>query len=176
MPATVLQHGIAHADHSVPPARKIELGGSAALSDLVADLDRGRRRLAAAFGDRFLPVLVPPWNRVAPALLPRLPEAGLSAVSTFGPRGAAIPGLGRVNTHLDLVLWREGGRPLPLDRALSCLARLVAAHGDEPIGILSHHKVMDSDAFVALDRILALVQDHARARLASARELFGEKE
>jgi hypothetical protein len=33
---------------------------------------------------------------------------------------------------------------------------------------------MDSAAFVTLDRILALVQDHPRATLAAAGALFGE--
>ena len=50
--ATVLQHGIAHADHAVPPGKKIELGGSADHAALARDLVRGRERLAAAFGAR----------------------------------------------------------------------------------------------------------------------------
>jgi hypothetical protein len=175
--ATVLQHGIAHADHSIPPAKKIELGGSADADDLLSELDRGRETLKKAFGDRFLPALVPPWNRIAPALLPRLSETELTGISTFGPRATdAPPGVTRVNTHLDLTLWREGARALPLDTALDRLARLVARHGDEPIGILTHHQVMDADAFATLDRILALVQDHPGARLATTHELFGEGE
>ena len=52
--------------------------------------------------------------------------------------------------------------------------QLVVAHGDEPIGILSHHQVMDAAAFATLDRLLALVQDHPRATLAAAGALFGE--
>ena len=172
---TVLQHGIAHADHSIPPAKKIELGGSADADHLLSELDRGRETLETAFGDRFLPALVPPWNRIAPAFLPRLPETGLTGISTFGPRAADTPpGVTRVNTHLDLTLWREGARPLPLDTALDRLAHLVARHGDEPIGILSHHQVMEAGAFATLDRILALVQDHTGARLATVQELFGE--
>ena len=51
--ATVLQHGIAHADHAVPPAKKIELGGKAARAPLLADLGRGRELLAEAFGEPF---------------------------------------------------------------------------------------------------------------------------
>lgn len=173
--ATVLQHGIAHANHSLPPAKKIELGGAADADLLLTELRGGRTALDAAFGDRFLPALVPPWNRIAPALLPRLPEAGFTGISTFGPRAADTPpGVTRVNTHLDLTLWRESARPLPLDSALDALAWLVERHGDEPIGILSHHQVMDAGAFATLDRILALVQDHPGARLATAHELFGE--
>ncbi|MFO1075160.1 MAG: hypothetical protein U1E17_21200 [Geminicoccaceae bacterium] len=172
--ATVLQHGIAHADHSMPPAKKIELGGRADSTALLPDLRYSRLALTTAFATRFAPVLVPPWNRIAPALLPRLPESGFIGVSTYGPRAADPSGLTRVNTHLDLVLWRDDAKALPLSTALDWLARLVTCHGDEPIGILSHHQVMDAGAFATLDRILALVQDHPRARLVSAPELFGE--
>lgn len=174
--ATVLQHGIAHADHSIPPAKKIELGGRAEATVLLAGLRDGRLALTRAFAERFAPVLVPPWNRIAPTLVPRLPESGFVGVSTYGPRAAGPSGPIRVNTHLDLALWRDGAKALPLSAALDRLARLVTCHGDEPLGILSHHQVMDAGAFATLDRILALVQDHPRARLASAPELFGEGE
>ncbi len=171
---TVLQHGIAHADHAAPPAKKIELGGQADRELLRAGLARGRERLARAFGGRFVPVLVPPWNRIAPDLLPGLVEAGFVGLSTYGPRPRAATGPHRVNTHLDLVAWREGGRHLDHEEAVLRLAALVRAHGDEPIGILSHHKVMDAAAFSTLDRLLALVQDQPRATLAAAGALFGE--
>ena len=50
--ATVLQHGIAHADHAVPPAKKIELGGECG-ARTAADrtCGRGRELLADAFGE-----------------------------------------------------------------------------------------------------------------------------
>lgn len=172
--ATVLQHGIAHADHSIPPAKKIELGGRADPAVLLTDLRDGRLALTRAFAQQFAPVLVPPWNRIAPKLVAHLPESGFVGVSTYGPRAAEPSAPIRVNTHLDLVLWRDGAKALPLAAALERLAQLVNRHGDEPLGILSHHQIMDAGAFATLDRILALVQDHPRARLASAPELFGE--
>ena len=71
-----------------------------------------------------MPALVPPWNRIAADLVPSLPGAGFTGLSTFGPRRAAeaAPGLRRVNTHLDLVVWRDGGRPLDLAAAVERLA------------------------------------------------------
>lgn len=173
---TVLQHGISHADHAVPSFKKIELGGDAARDQLLADLRHGREHLAEAFGSRFAPALVPPWNRIAADLTAFLPGAGFTGISMFGPRRTAdaAPGLRRVNTHLDLVVWREGGRQLDLVAAVERLTMLVVAHGDEPIGILSHHQVMNAVAFSTLDRLLALVQDQPRATLAAAGALFGE--
>ncbi len=84
--ATVLQHGYAHRNHALPGARNAELGTDRPLAAVEAELVAGRDRLRDAFGPRFLPVLVPPWNRIAPAVVARLPAAGLSGLSTFGSR------------------------------------------------------------------------------------------
>ena len=173
---TVLQHGIAHADHAVPPAKKIELGGAAPRDRLLRDLAGGRVRLVQAFAARFVPALVPPWNRIAADLLPGLAGLGFTGISTYGPRSReSDAGLRRVNTHLDLVAWREGGRHLDLAEAARGLAALVRRGLREPIGILSHHQVMDAAAYSTLDRLLALVQDQPRATLAAAGALFGER-
>jgi hypothetical protein len=174
--ATVLQHGVAHADHAVRPAKKIELGGAADRGLLRRELETGREQLVAAFAERFLPVLVPPWNRIAPDLVPTLTGLGFSGLSVFGRRGSArpAPGLRQVNTHLDLVAWWEGSRALTLAESTERLAGLVRTCSDEPIGILSHHLVMDQAALAMLDRLLALMQDHPRARFAAAATLFGE--
>ena len=60
----VLQHGWAHENHARPGQRKIELGGAEDTDRLLRHLAAGRDRLAVAFGARFLPVMVPPWNRI----------------------------------------------------------------------------------------------------------------
>lgn len=159
--ATVLQHGIAHRNHAQNSERKIELGGSAGLSTLCHDLAQGRQALAQAFGARFQPVLVPPWNRISPTLLPHIPGLGFVACSTFWSPStppAALARLRRLDTHLDLVAWREDGRCLSFDEAATQLAALLRAGLGEPIGILSHHRVMDADAFATLDRLLDVVQ------------------
>ena len=55
--------------------------------------------LETLFGARLEKVLVPPWNRIDEALLPRLPAVGFSGLSTYGPRPgseAAPAWLGRV--------------------------------------------------------------------------------
>jgi hypothetical protein len=173
--ATVLQHGVAHADHAARPAKKIELGGTADRGLIWRGLQAGRGCLAAAFAERFLPVLVPPWNRIAPDVVPTLTDLGFSGLSAFGQHGPAwaAPGLRRVDTHLDLVAWREGNRPLTLAESTERLAGLVRACPGEPIGILSHHLAMGLSALGALDQLLALVQDHPRGRLAAAAALFG---
>nr|WP_294867981.1 hypothetical protein [uncultured Pseudogulbenkiania sp.] len=163
----VLQHGIAHLDHALPGERKCELGAAWQWDALRAALEDGRARLAAAFGQRFRPVLVPPWNRLHPGWIPRLPEAGLIGLSTLGPRRAR-PDLAVVNVHADLIDWRS--RQYAGDAALAAaLARHLAARrrGEadalEPSGIMSHHRVHDAAIWDGATRLLALLAAHPAA-------------
>src|SRR5205807_523163 len=64
----VLQHGFAHRNHEPPDRKKAELGAARPPGAVLDELRAGWSRLAAAFGDRALPVLVPPWNRITALL------------------------------------------------------------------------------------------------------------
>ncbi len=75
---TVVQHGYAHRNHAPPGARNWELGSHRPVAEIVAELAQGRSGLEQQFGSRFVPVLVPPWNRIDPGVIERLPERGIS--------------------------------------------------------------------------------------------------
>ena len=94
-----------------PGAKKIELGGTADVAARRGLRDR-RGKLAEAFGG-VAPVLVPPWNRIAADLISCLPKLGYAGLSAFGqrPAAAAPSALVRINTHLDLISWRERAGP-----------------------------------------------------------------
>ncbi len=169
--ATVLQHGFAHANHAPPGAKAIELGGRD-LATITAELNEGRAALIDAFGATCLAVLVPPWNRLDPGLTERLTACGFIGLSTFGRRqgSEAAPGLTRVNAHLDPIDWR-GNRLFVGEQA--ALERLCAVlDPEEPIGILSHHLVMDEPGWGFLERLLEVLGGHPAARLCAAGELF----
>lgn len=170
---TVVQHGIDHADHAEPGQKKIELGGSMDRDRLRQALADGRRTLDRAFGQRFLPVLVPPWNRIDAAMVPELSALGFVAWSAFGSRSSATAPR-RIDTHLDLVDWRRGRRHLGKDEAGAGLAALVRAGHGEPIGLLSHHLLTDAQGWAVLDALLDTLQSHPAARLVSLRQLLGE--
>ncbi len=165
--ATVLQHGYAHRNHAPSGARSAELGADRPLAAVEAELVAGRDRLRASFGTRFLPALVPPWNRIAPSVVARLPGAGLGGLSTFGPRDAAVPvaGLRQCNTHVDLIAWRRGRVFIGTDAALGRLAAHLAARRDahvdsaEPTGVLTHHLDFGPDAWEFM-RSLAAATRH----------------
>jgi peptidoglycan/xylan/chitin deacetylase (PgdA/CDA1 family) len=173
----VLQHGYAHANHAVPPEKNVELGVQRPAMMTLGELATGWMALERLFGDRALAVMVPPWNRIAPVLVPTLPEIGYRGLSTFGPRPRVHPvrGLLQVNTHVDLIDWKGGrafaGEETVLASLVTALAR--ARDGDgEPVGILSHHLAMDAGAWDFLRSLWERMTKLENIRVRSARELF----
>lgn len=177
---TVLQHGYSHQNYATPTDHKIELGPQRPLVHTLGDLATGWARLEAVFGRRALPVLVPPWNRLAPGLVPLLPEIGYRGLSTYGARSRPepIPNLVQVNTHVDIIDWHGSrgflGDVAVLGRAVEFLARRRTAQidADEPTGILTHHLVHDDACWAFLARLVAAIESHGAARWRLPADLF----
>jgi hypothetical protein len=126
--------------------------------------------------DEWLRVLVPPHNRIAPALAQALPQAGYVGLSTYNPRRGAIAKLAQVNTHIDIMNWLTrafAGDAAGLELAIKHLRarRVGTVDADEPTGLLTHHLAHDEDAWSFADRFLAAVAGHPAARLVDASEL-----
>ena len=163
-----LPHGFQHVDHSPAGAKSGELGPARALEVNLREVALGWRRLAALFGNRALPVLVPPWNRIDPALLPHLPGLGFRGLSAWGARAQAwaAPGLWQVNVHLDLIDWRGSRGFVGEAKALGALVDHLAARRrnevdkDEPSGLLTHHLVHDAPAWRFIETLLARSAGH----------------
>jgi hypothetical protein len=145
--AQVLVHGFAHENHARTGQAKRELGGARTLEEILRDLERGADLLRKAFDKRVLPVLVPPWNRIAPSAVAHLPRLGFRGLSTWKPRAAARPvsELIQVNTHLDVIDWRRG-RVIKDERLVAGLLlrklrwrRADRKRASEPLGLLTHH-------------------------------------
>ena len=150
----VLVHGFAHANHAGAGERKSEYPGGRSPPE---ELRAGRERLESLFGDRVLPVFVPPWNRMGGDAARALPAAGYQVLS--GYRGRPEGPLPRLDTHVDLIDWRGGRRFAGAGTVLRALADALAARrraGDRrPTGVLSHHLVHDADAWRFLGALLA---------------------
>jgi hypothetical protein len=178
--ATVLQHGFAHRNHAAPGQRSCELRSSRSLPDVERDLATGLETLRAAFGERFLPVMVPPWNRIDAAVIARLPALGFTGLSTFGARAAAtpLPHLVQCNTHVDPIDWRGGRTFVGADAAAGRLASHLAARragtadASEPSGLLTHHLVFDAAAWRFVGDLLARTCRHPAARWIAAAAAF----
>ena len=176
----VLQHGFAHRNHAEAGEKSMELGPHRPQVQVLSELRSGFSRLAESFEERFLPVLVPPWNRIAAPLLPELPSLGLRGLSTFTPRTQRnpAPGLRQVNCHVDLIDWR-GGRK---GRDHGVLALKVAGHlrarregradTGEPTGLLTHHLDHDESAWSFVEEFLDRVALHPGVHWPTPREVF----
>ena len=176
----LLQHGYAHVNHATAGDKKMELGPHRPAMIVLGELGTGWLALERLFGGRALAVMVPPWNRIAPALVPTLPEIGFAGLSTFGSRRRARPvsGLVEINTHVDLIDWKGGGgfvgEPAALAALVAALARARTV-ADEPVGLLSHHLVMDAGAWDFLRSICGRAPTMPGIRIRPARELFAAK-
>ncbi|MBX4924609.1 polysaccharide deacetylase family protein [Rhizobium binae] len=162
----VAVHGWSHTNHAGPGRKKQELGGDRPAEIVLGELAEGFRLLERRHPARFLPVLVPPWNRIDSALIPALPGLGFAALSVYGRAKPGGP-LSLLNTHVDIIDWHgtRGGRG---DDEL--VAELVAelrdrfAGSDEPIGVLTHHLVHDAAAWNFLSALFAATSRHPAVR------------
>ena len=176
----VLQHGWRHANHAGTGEGGWEQGDHRPLAEVARELALGQERLAAAFGQRFLPVLVPPWNHVSPRVVEALPGAGFTGLSTFRARASAVPapGLVQVNGHCDPITWKEGARFAGTEKALAdlighlCARRTGEADPDEATGLVTHHLALDEPAWEFVAKLLRRTTAHPAAAWQSARDAF----
>src|SRR6185436_3071370 len=143
-------------------------GNHRPVGESIAELVEGRTSLERHFGRRFAPMLVPPWNRIDPGVIERLPEAGLRGLSTFGPRAQSnpVPGLVQCNTHVDLIAWRREREFIGVDAAIDRLVLHLAARRagavdpSEPTGVLTHHLDLPAAAWGFLADLFAHTSQH----------------
>jgi peptidoglycan/xylan/chitin deacetylase (PgdA/CDA1 family) len=181
-PVDVLQHGYAHRNYEPPGTKKAELGAARPLAAVREELRRGAQFLAAAFGNQALPVLVPPWNRIAEPLIDHLAEDGYRGLSTQGTRrpvaASRQEGILQVNTHMDIVDWRGGRGFIGLEAAIDLALGHLSARRDgradaaEPTGLLTHHLVLEDAAFDFTAEFLARTAQHPAVQWRSARNIF----
>ncbi|HKU96857.1 MAG TPA: polysaccharide deacetylase family protein [Vineibacter sp.] len=181
---SVLQHGYAHQNHAAAGEKNVELGPHRPAPVVIGELGTGQMAMAQTFGARFLPVMVPPWNRISPALIPVLREIGFRGLSTYTARTRVEPvrGLLQVNTHVGPIGWRPRRGFLGDEQIITTLvealrARRVAAPtspvADEPTGVLTHHLVHDDDIWTFLDRLWKRLRVHPAVRIVPPVEIFG---
>ncbi len=150
------QHGWRHVNYEFA-GRKQEFGDSREIAHLEEDLLRGRNRLAALMGDRFLPLFTPPWNRCGQAALSLLEKHGYPGISRNQNALPAAPsGLVEIPINIDLHTRREENADASLDALLQELQDGVASGA---AGVMLHHQRMNDKAFALLDQLL-LVSRH----------------
>jgi peptidoglycan/xylan/chitin deacetylase (PgdA/CDA1 family) len=170
----VLQHGWQHGRHAPAGAKEAEFGDHRPLPEMLAELNRGRQVMERLFPTNFLPILVPPWNRVGESVRKARHEAGLPGISGFRQRPPADPHT--ANAHVDPIAWMSSRSALSREELFRYLriqteARLAGTAG--PIGILSHHLVHDEPVWELLDEVLESICNARRAEWPAIRSIFG---
>lgn len=168
----ILQHGYAHVDHAPKGEGSWELGAHRPQGEVLDELALGHARLDKAFGHRFLPVLVPPWTRIDPSLIGRLPGIGFAALSMEGARPArfAAPGVVALNAHCDPIKWKGGARFAGTERALHDIVghlsarRRGSADIAEPTGLCTHHLAHDSEVWEFVEALIGCTLAHPCVR------------
>ncbi len=185
---TVLQHGYAHRNHAPAGEKKQELGGHRPAASVLEEMSRGAAMMDAAFGPcreagaepARLPVLVPPWNRIAEGYLPALSRLGFRGLSCHGARPAAQPaaGLIQTNSHVDIMRWQAPRGFLGEAEALGQLTEHLRRRrggevdAEEPTGLLTHHLAHDAAAWDFLARLTAELAARAEVEFLPAGEVF----
>lgn len=157
----VAVHGWSHTNHAPALEKSQELGPHRPAPQVLEELARGFAHLSQLYHHQFIPVLVPPWNRIAPQVVAGLPALGFKALSVYGPEAAAD--LPLFNTHVDVIDWRGSrcGRP---DAVLMDEIAQAIQRSDAPVGLLTHHLVHDAQVWGFLTRLLALTANHPGCR------------
>jgi hypothetical protein len=175
----VLQHGWQHVNRAGSGAKKSEFPPGRAPDAVAAEIDAGLARLQALFGARALPVFVPPWNRLGNEFLTILANRGIAGLSGMAAPGSAalLPGLVRCDVHVDLVAWTAGRGFIGEAAALAVLLRLLRGQrlggaAPRPIGLLTHHLIMDGTTAGFIARLIALGRSHRAVRWAAAADLL----
>jgi peptidoglycan/xylan/chitin deacetylase (PgdA/CDA1 family) len=168
----VAVHGWAHRNHAGAEEKKRELGLHRPLETVVQELRQGFERLQTLHASRFVPMLVPPWNRIDDAIVERLADIGYKALSVFGPEGqAAVPLL---NSHIDVIDWRgtRGGRDHDQLFAETAARIQVALDTGRTTGILTHHLDHDDSVWAFLEALFDITANHPGCRWRSSSTLI----
>jgi hypothetical protein len=168
----VLQHGFGHLRHSPAGEKKAEFGDQRPLAEMQRELEVGRQQLGAMFAT-FVPVLVPPWNRIGAAGDAARRAAGLSGLSLYGPNRSGDPH--QVNTHLDIFDWKGTRGPMARAAAYGVLCAELRRRLDgnpEPVGILTHHLIHQPASWALLDELFAELREHRAATWPAIPDVF----
>lgn len=173
---SVAVHGWSHENHAPQDEKKQELGSHRPREIVLRQLRDGYARIEELFPKQFVPVLVPPWNRIDPLVLPQLPALGFKALSVIGKvnskHAAFLP---VINTHVDLMDWHGTRGCRDYGELVAAIVRELQQRfdgSDEPIGILTHHLVHDEAAWAFLRKLFAVVAEAPGGYWVSLRELL----
>ncbi len=173
-----VQHGFRHESHSTIADVKSEFPDEEALEPQLDRTKRGFEGMATAFRDRFVPILVPPWNNISETLVAHLATVGIMGLSCSGRRIDPIRHNVRVfNSWVSLNNFTTPKAPFDpiviIDKYVRVIRNRMARTEDrlEPIGLTTHHLVTNEEQFRFLYDLIETVQE-AGGHWLSPREMM----
>ena len=166
-------HGWSHTNYANDNEKKQELGNHRPSSVVLAELQLGITTLEQLHSGRFIPLLVPPWNRISDELISQLGKLGFKGLSTFGnnAEGMRIADVKIINTQVDIIDWKgnRGGRAVG-ELVSEIITQL--QENRSSIGFLTHHLVHDEAAWLFLEQLFKVTSGHPGVRWLSAADLL----
>ena len=177
----ILQHGYAHKNHAPPGSGAWELGLHRPKSAVLEDLRNGMLKFSQLFKSRFVPVVVPPWNKMDSELLAYLPVMGFRGVSASYRKHRPVPpgDLRIADAHCDVLAWKK--KEARFAGAEQCVNDLVEhlkdrrtgiVDFDEPTCVLTHHLEMDDAAWDFMDALFSVTTAHPAVNWISPTEIW----
>ncbi len=148
------QHGWQHKNHG--GKKKHEFGPVRGLEEQQADIRNGWKRLKKLFGENVFAAFSPPWNRADENTITAVETQGFRVLSRALPlKTAPSKKVMELPVSVDLYDWKN--------RGLKSAAEIRRAFQKglefgEPIGILTHHAVMDEAERKFLGKLLEELQ------------------
>jgi hypothetical protein len=154
--AYAAMHGICHRNNAKPGCNASEFPSGCDVEAAVSKILKHKRELEEIFGDRMLPIFVPPWNTLCGELEARLRASGFSAVSKYNRPACEHAD---DNVDVDFIDWQK--RDLRGERDI--LADLIALLRNDDIrviGLMNHHKVVTRRGSIFFDKLFSTLARH----------------
>lgn len=180
---SVMQHGIRHLNTAPEGKKNQELSRNADQQALKTDIAEGRMRLLERFEQQFIPVMVPPWNRIDDEVVEHLAGLGFLGLSCFTARTQpeVDENVWLVNTHVDIIDWKNDKTFVGTEQAVAQITthleakRTGLADRAEPTGLMSHHLVHNEEVWEFLEKLFSILDEHPAVTWLSAERAFQTK-
>lgn len=173
----VLHHGWQHKNYQDKSCgeKASEFGWRRTALEMEKELLEGKEVLQDLFAERFVPLFVPPWNRIAPRAVQLLQQQGDYGLSAFTwINHFRLPHL---QSHVDIIKWKKNKRFIGWNAARKRLDLQLCrrqTNASEPIGLLTHHLDHGEGCSEFLEVFFKLTSVHPAALWLSSLELLEE--
>jgi len=162
------QHGFMHSNHQ-ENGRKCEFGKDRSEKDQKSDIEKGAKKIHAAFGELVDPIFTPPWNRCTQTTVDVLAEAGFRVLSRDA---TASPLDTKSIRELPITIdWLKGVKGTLMSATAFLDYACTQITENKQVGIMLHHELMNKANLNFLTEFLEPLADCPKAKFCSMAHL-----